>query len=137
MNLRNFNPRKIQFLVSFSWKTIFAQSSPTTGQRQFDVKFYGESYGAQDMTGLYWVQKLYIKNLDKVEKILNIQEYPKKFKHFSGLLDVCFHINRSKIKYLSTEKTWKNPRNFTDLKKIYQKICCFFLNFFTILDLGM
>ena len=24
---------------------------------------------------------------------------------------MCFHINRSKIKYLSTEKTSKNPRN--------------------------
>ena len=78
---------------------------------QFDVKFYGDSYGAQDVTGFPWVQKFYMKNLEKVEKIMNIQEYPTKFLHFSALLNVCFLMNRSKLKYLSTEKTSKNPRN--------------------------
>ena len=113
MNLRNFNPRKIPFLVSFSWKTIFAQSSPTTGQRQSDVKFYGESYGAQDMTELYWVQKLYIKKPRKSRKNLEYSRISEKFQHFSGLLDVCFHINRSKIKYLSTVKTSKKSSEFS------------------------
>ena len=42
---------------SFSYETIFAQSSPTTGQKQSDVEFYGKSYGAQDVTGFDWVQK--------------------------------------------------------------------------------
>ena len=42
---------------------------------------------------------------------MNIQEYSGKFQHFSSLLKVCFHVNRSAIKYLSTEKTSKNSRN--------------------------
>ena len=84
-----------------------------TAYWQSDVEFYGESYGAQDVTGFYWVQKFYMKNLEKVEKIMNILEFSKKFQHFSAFLGVCFHMNRLKIKYLSTEKTSKNPRNST------------------------
>ena len=52
-----------------------------------------------------------MKNLEKVEKILNILEFSKKFHHFSTFFSVCFHMNWLKIKYLSTEKTSKNPRN--------------------------
>ena len=44
---------------------------------QSDVEFYGESYGAQDMTGFSWVQKFYMKDNEKVGKIMNIQEYSK------------------------------------------------------------
>jgi len=44
---------------------------------------------------------------------MNIHEQSKKIEHFFALLDVCFHMNRSKTKYLSTEKTSKNPRNST------------------------
>ena len=68
-----------------------------TAYVQSDVKFYGESYDVYDVT----VQKsFFMKNLEKVEKIT-----------FSALLGVCFHMNRLRIKYLSTEKTSKNPRN--------------------------
>ena len=64
-------------------------------------------------------QKFYTKNLGKVKKILNIQEYLKKFQYVSALLDVCFHMNRLKIKYLSTEKTSKNPRNSAYIWRIW------------------
>ena len=57
------------------------------------------------------LDSFYTKNLEKVGKIMNIQEYSEKFGHFSSLLNVCFHENRSAIKYLSTEKTSKNSRN--------------------------
>ena len=76
------NPRKILFLNDFSYETIFAQSGPTTGQKQSDVEFYGESCDAHDVTGFSWVQKFYMKNLEKVEKIMNIQEYPTKISGF-------------------------------------------------------
>ena len=82
-----------------------------TAYWQFDVEFHDESYGAQDVTGLLWVKKFYMKNLEKVEKIMNIQEYSKKIQKFSSLPDVCLHVTRSKVKYLSTEKTSKNLRN--------------------------
>ena len=39
-----------------------------TAYGQSGVEFYEESYGAQDVTGFSWVQKFYIKNLEKVEK---------------------------------------------------------------------
>ena len=72
------------------------------------VEFYGESYDGKHVT----VQKSFpMKNLEKVEKIMNIPEYSKKFQHFPALLDVFFHMKRSKIRYLSTEKTSKNRRN--------------------------
>ena len=87
VNPRNFNPRKIQFSDSFWYKTIFAQSGSMIAYWQSDVEFYGESYGAQNVTGFYWVQKCYMKNLEKVEKIMNIQEYSTKFQHF---LRICF-----------------------------------------------
>ena len=86
VNLRNFNPRKSTFLDGFWYKTIF----PPSVQKSFSMK-----------------------NLEKVEKIMNILEFSKKFQHFSAFLGVCFHMNRLKIKYLSTEKTSKNPRNST------------------------
>ena len=89
---------KITYSVNFSYKTIFAQSPATTGHGQSDVEFYDESYGAQDVTGFLWVQKFYMKNLEKVEKIgkvENIQEYLTKFLHFAALLNVCFYIDRS------------------------------------------
>ena len=39
-----------------------------TAYKQSDVEFYGESYGALDVTWFSCVQKLYMKNLEKVEK---------------------------------------------------------------------
>ena len=39
-------------------------------------------------------KSFYIKNLEKVEKNMNIQEYLKKFQHCSSFLDMCFHVNR-------------------------------------------
>ena len=57
------------------------------------------------------LKSFYTKNLEKVEKIMNIQGYSGKFQHVSSILNVCFHVNRSEVKYLSTEKTLKNPRN--------------------------
>ena len=42
---------------------------------------------------------------------MNIQEISKKFNYFSALLNVCFHMEKSKIQYLSPEKTSENPRN--------------------------
>ena len=69
MNLRNLNPRKIPFLGGFWYKTIFAQrSSMTVHMGQSDVEFYDESYGAQDVAGLCWVQKFHMKNLEKIKK---------------------------------------------------------------------
>ena len=59
-----------------------------TAYKQSDVEFYGESYGAQDVSGVSLVQRIYMKNLEKVKKIMNIQEYPTKFLHFSGLLNL-------------------------------------------------
>lgn len=72
-------------------------------------------YGIKDVTGLSWVQKFYLKNHEKVEKSINIQEYPKKLKYFSALLILFFQMNRSRIKYVSTKKTSKNPRNSSSL----------------------
>ena len=37
----------------------------------------------------------------------------KKFQHFFTLLDVCFHVNWSKINYLSTEKNFKKSSEFS------------------------
>ena len=84
-----------------------------TGQLQSDVEFCGESYVGKHVTVAHCTKKFYTKNLEKVEKIMNIQEKSKKIQHFFTLLDVCFDMNRPKIKYLSTEKTSKNPRNST------------------------
>ena len=42
---------------------------------------------------------------------MNIQEYSKKFQHFSAHLDVRFHLNRSIIRYLYAGKTSKNLGN--------------------------
>ena len=82
-----------------------------TGQLQSDVEFYGESYDGKHMTGAHWIKKFYTKNLEKVEKIMNIQEYSEKFLHISALLDLYYHLKRPKVMYLSTGKTSKNPRN--------------------------
>ena len=54
------------------------------------------------------LESFYTKNLEKVGEIMNIQEYSGKFQHFSSFLNVCFHLNTSAIKYLSTEKTIQN-----------------------------
>ena len=78
MNLRNFNPRKILFFYSFSYKAIFALSSHSTEQKQSGVKFYEESYGFQDETAFSWFQKFYMINLEKVKKNMKIQEYLEK-----------------------------------------------------------
>ena len=74
MNLRNFNPRKIKFLDGFWYKTIFPPSTPVTGQLQSDVEFYGESYDGKHVTVAHCTKKFYTKNLEKSEKIMNIQE---------------------------------------------------------------
>ena len=83
-----FTRVKSHFLGSFWYKTMFAQRSSMTAYEQSDVEFYGESYGAQDVTRVSLVPKFYMKNLEKVEKIMNIQEYPTKFLHFSALLNL-------------------------------------------------
>ena len=44
VNLRNFNPRKIQFLVSFLCKTIFAVRCRPWRPVSKDVKFYCASF---------------------------------------------------------------------------------------------
>ena len=51
------------------------------------------------------------KTTKKSEKIMKIQEYSKKNQHFCTLLNMFFHMTRSNIRCLSTEKTLKNPRN--------------------------
>ena len=61
--------------------------------------------------GLIGFKSFYTKNPEKSRKNMNIQEYLEKFQHFSTLLNVCFHVNKSDVKYLSTEKKLKNPRN--------------------------
>ena len=66
---------------------------------------------ANHVTVAHCTKKFCTKNLEKVEKIMNIQEYSKKIQKFSSLPDVCLHVTRSKVKYLSTEKTSKNLRN--------------------------
>jgi len=78
VNLRNFNPRKIQILDSFRYETIFSLHLTMTTYIQSDVKFYGESNGAYHVTASRCTKKNYTKNLEKVEKIMNIQEYSKK-----------------------------------------------------------
>ena len=92
-------------------ENFFALHRTTTGYLQSDVEFYGESNGAKHVTASCCTKNFYTKNLEKVEKIKNIPEYSKKFQHFPTLLDVFFHMKRSKIRYLSTEKTSNNPRN--------------------------
>ena len=74
------------------------------------------------------LESFYTKNLEKVEKIMNIQEYSEKFQHFSSLLNVCFHVNGSAIKYLSTEKTSKNSRNSAYKWFIYLEMLSMTLN---------
>ena len=52
---------------------------------------------------------------------MNIQEYSKTFRKnsaFFTFLDVCFHVNRSKIKYLTTEKIFEKSSEFS-LSMIY------------------
>ena len=44
MNLRNFNPRKIKFLVSFLYKTTFAAPTHPTRLLSKDVEFYCASF---------------------------------------------------------------------------------------------
>ena len=44
MNLRNFNPRKIQFFVSFLCKTIFPALTHRTRLASKDVEFYCASF---------------------------------------------------------------------------------------------
>ena len=110
----SFNPRK-------TYKTrdsVFSQRLSMTWLGQSDVKFYGESYDAYRVTVAHCTKKFYTKNLEKVGKIMNIQENSKKFKHFSVFLSVCLHMKRSKIKHLTTEKTSKNPRNSAYLSGI-------------------
>ena len=54
---------------------------------------------------------------------MNIPEYSGKIQHFSSQLNVCFHVKRSEVKYLDTEKTLKNPRNSAyvyDIQFIYK-----------------
>ena len=111
VNLRNLNPRKITFLVSFSYESIFALSCPTTGHSLSDVVFHGESYDAYHVTVAHCTKKFCTKNLEKVAKIHENSSNFKKIQHFSGHLDVFFHMNRSKTRYVLTEKTSKNPRN--------------------------
>ena len=111
VNLRNFNPRKITFFGSFWYKNIFAQRCTTTWQYFFDAEFHGESYDVYPVTVAHCTKKFLMKNLEKVEKIMIIHEFSKKFQLFSALLGVCFHMNRLKIEYIGTEKTSKNPRN--------------------------
>ena len=84
MNLRNFNPRKIRNSDSFWRKTNFPQLPPTTGQKQSDVEFFGESYDAYHVNVAHCTNKFYTKKLEKNEKLMNIQEYSKKFQHFSA-----------------------------------------------------
>ena len=84
MNLRNFNPRKIAFSDGFWYKTIFPPSTPVIGHVQSDVDFYGESYDGKHVTVAHCTKKFYTKKLDKNEKLMNIQEYSKKFQHFSA-----------------------------------------------------
>ena len=48
-----------------------------------------------------------MKNLEKVEKIMNIRDYSKKFEHFLVPLNVFYHIHKSEKLYLNTEKTSK------------------------------
>ena len=54
-----------------------------TAYGQSDVEFFGDSYDIQHVFGSHWVQKFCTKNLEKVEKIKNIQEYSENFQHFS------------------------------------------------------
>ena len=61
---------------------------------------YGESYGAQDMTGFSWLPKFYMKNLEKVERIINIQEDPT-ISAILCTLNVDLHMDMSELKYLS------------------------------------
>ena len=78
---------------------------------QSDVGFYGESFDTQHVTVAHCTKKFCLKNHEKVEKIMNIQEYSEKILHLSALLNVLFHMNWSNIRYLTTGKTSKNPRN--------------------------
>ena len=101
----------MEFSDSFWYKNIFAQSSPTTGQIQSDVEFHGESYGGKQVSGLCWVQNFCTKNHEKVWKNHENSRIFEKNQHFSTLLNMFFHMTRSNIRCLSTEKTLKNPRN--------------------------
>ena len=78
-----FNPRRIPFLGSFWYQTIFAQRGSMAAYGQSDVEFFDDSYDIKHVFGSHWVQKFCTKNLEKVEKIKNIQEYSENFQHFS------------------------------------------------------
>ena len=50
------------------------------------------------------LKSFYTKNLEKLEKIMNIQEYSGKFQHVSSILNVRFHFNRSEVNILAQKK---------------------------------
>ena len=73
-------------------------------------KFYVESYDGEHVTVYHWQKKLHRKlrksgKLDEKSRIFENNQY------FSALLDMFFHVNRSKIRCLSSEKTSKKSRN--------------------------
>ena len=77
------------------------------------LQFFGESNDSKHVTAPRCIKKVCTKNLENVQKN---HEYPRIFEKISAffaILDVCFYIKRSKMKYLSTEKTSKNLRNST------------------------
>ena len=53
---------------------------------------------------------------------MNIQEYPTKFLHFSANRNVCFYMERSRLKYLNTEKSPCLNTSKTDLEAPIQKV---------------
>ena len=55
----------------------------------------------------------YTKKLEKIEKSWIFKNIQKNFSIFSSLLNVCFHVNRSAIKYLSTEKNFEKFSEFS------------------------
>ena len=90
-------PTRNHIFGQFLLYNNFALYRTTTAHRQSDVEFNGESYGAYHVTAARWTKNFLTKNIKKVEKIMNIQEYSKKIQHFFALLDAFFHMNKSKI----------------------------------------
>ena len=94
------------------------------------------------MTVAHCTKNFWTKNVENVVKIHEYSRIFEKFQHFFALLDEYFQMNQSKIWYLNTVKTSKNPRNSAYLYRlsiaIYRKNTdwnLFFFDSFQILFL--
>ena len=77
--------------------------------------FYEEPYGALHVSWVSWDQKFWLESCKRKtsKKSYKHENFGKiKKKCYSALLDICFHMNSSKIKYVSLEKNFEKSLEF-------------------------